>query len=163
MIVIVIVSNLLTHRIGLQSFECDMRYLLTKISVLRYLLSENRYLLWNFGTPLRRWGHYLILWPAHLCDPMSAFSTCKTYLDKILSSFPFKKDSSRVNSSSKESILGILIDEHTLVITEPECQSEAILSTNQNIAAIIVWDVRVDIKINFTLCVMEPQNKGIWK
>ncbi len=29
-----------------------MRYLLMKISVLRYLLSENRYLLWNFGTPL---------------------------------------------------------------------------------------------------------------
>ncbi len=86
-----------------------------------------------------------------------------TYLDKILSSFPFKKDSSRINSSRKESILGILIDEHTLVITEPERQSEAILSTNQNIAAIIVWDVWVYIKIYFTLCVMELQNKGIWK
>ena len=30
-----------------------MRYLLTETSVLRYLLSENRYLLWNFRTPLR--------------------------------------------------------------------------------------------------------------
>ncbi len=29
-----------------------MRYLLVKIGVLCYLLLENRYLLWNFGTPL---------------------------------------------------------------------------------------------------------------
>ncbi len=29
-----------------------MRYLLTKITDLRCLLSENRYLLWDFGTPL---------------------------------------------------------------------------------------------------------------
>ena len=31
-----------------------MRYLLTKISVFCYLLSENRHLLWNSGTPLVR-------------------------------------------------------------------------------------------------------------
>ena len=36
----------------LQSIECNVCYLFTKTSVLRYLLSENRYLLWNFGTPL---------------------------------------------------------------------------------------------------------------
>ncbi len=38
--------------VELQSFECNMRYLLMKISVLRYLLSKNCYLFWNFGTPL---------------------------------------------------------------------------------------------------------------
>ncbi len=34
-----------------------MCYLLMKISVLRYLLSENRSLLWNFGTPLHVQTH----------------------------------------------------------------------------------------------------------
>ncbi len=43
----------------MQSFECNhgnMRYVLMKISVLHYLLSENSYLLRNFGTPLYGWG-----------------------------------------------------------------------------------------------------------
>ncbi len=31
--------------VELQSFECNMHYLLTKISVMHYLLSENSYLL----------------------------------------------------------------------------------------------------------------------
>ncbi len=38
--------------VELQSFGCNMSYLLTKISVMRCLLLENHYLLWNFGTPL---------------------------------------------------------------------------------------------------------------
>ncbi len=86
-----------------------------------------------------------------------------TYLNKILRSFPLKKDASRINSSSEEAIIGVLIDEHPLVITEAKCQSEAILCTNQNIASGIVGNVRVNVKINFTLCVSQPQTKGIWK
>ncbi len=31
--------------VELQSFECEMRYLLTKFTALRYLLMKNRYLL----------------------------------------------------------------------------------------------------------------------
>ena len=49
----------------LQSFRCTMHYLLKKISVLCYLLSENRYLLWDFGTPL---PYSKILWCLQNCD-----------------------------------------------------------------------------------------------
>ncbi len=52
--------------VELQSFECEMRYLLTKVNVWRYLLMKNSYLLWDFGTPLKKtnagfFGHFLDL------------------------------------------------------------------------------------------------------
>ncbi len=53
----IVLSTLISYAIyffeiivELQSFECNMRCLLTKVIVLRCLLSENRYL--NFGKPL---------------------------------------------------------------------------------------------------------------